>query len=102
MKEASSEGIAIVAVGAGALESPHAREWLSQYPGPTVAVVAAPEEVHRRRSLNRALAQFREVEYSSRRQELYASAKFQCPVTGLSLDQAQTRFADLIRQVLAS
>jgi shikimate kinase len=96
----SSEGVALVAVGAGALEAPHAQEWLSQHPGPTIAVVAAPHEVHRRRSLGRTLAEFTAIEFSPHRQHLYDSAKYKCSVTGMSLDEAKTRFAELIREIL--
>lgn len=97
------ESVAVVAVGAGALQSYRAGAWLSRHPGPTIAVVAAPDEVYRRggkRNQNRTLYQFIATEYSQHRQSLYKTAKHQCCVTGLSLEEARNHFTDMIGSLL--
>ena len=97
------KSVAVVAVGAGALESHCAGPWLSRHPGPTIAVVAAPDEVYRRggkRNRNRTLGKFIAAEYSQHRQSLYKTAKYQCCVTGLSLEEARNRFTDMIGSLL--
>jgi shikimate kinase len=97
------ESIAIIAVGAGALQSGHAGAWLLHHPDPTIAVVASPDEVYRRggeRNRNRTLEQFTETEYSQHRQSLYEAAKYQCCVTGLSLEEARNHFTNMIGGLL--
>ena len=97
------ESVVVVAVGAGALQSDRAGAWLSRHPGPMIAVVAAPDEVYRRgdeRNQNRTLDQFIATEYSQHRQSLYKTAKYQCCVTGLSLEEARNRFTDMIGSLI--
>jgi shikimate kinase len=98
------QGIAVVAVGAGAYDSEHFRSWLSRHVGPTIAVVAPPDEVYRRggdRNRTRSLEEFTHAEYSSpRRKGLYQAAKHQCDVTGLTLDEAKVRFSHMVRDLL--
>jgi shikimate kinase len=93
----------LVAVGAGALESPRAGAWLSQHHGPTIAIVAPPHEVYERgglRNQGRDLAQFTRTEYSPYRLSLYSAARYQCDVKGLTLEDARTRFTDMVRSLL--
>ena len=100
--QSCTEGVAVVAVGAGALQSGEAHAWLSRYPGPTIAVVAAAEEVYRRggpRNSNRDLSEFKRVEYSEYRERLYHTAKYQCCVTGLLVEKARNHFTKLIRKL---
>jgi shikimate kinase len=102
LMQSCTENVVIVAVGAGALQSGHAGAWLSRHQGPTVAVVAAPDEVYRRggkRNRGRTLDQFTATEYSQHRQSLYETAKYQCCVTGLTVEEARNRFIDLIRNL---
>lgn len=97
------ESTAIVAVGAGALQSRHASGWLSCHPGPTIAVIASPDEVYKRggkRNCDRSLAQFTETEYSQARWDLYNAAKYQCCVTGLSLEDARNHFKNMVDGLL--
>jgi shikimate kinase len=101
--QSSTEDVAVVAVGAGALQSGEAHAWLSRYSGGTIAVVAAAEEVYKRggpRNKDRTLEGFKKVEYSECRQRLYETARYQCCVTGLSLEKARARFTDLIRKLV--
>ena len=96
-------GIAIIAVGAGGLQSVNAGSWLSQHPGPTIVVIASPDEVYRRggpRNKDRDLDQFTKTEYSQHRRNLYKTAKYKCDVTGLSAEDARIRFVELIRSLL--
>lgn len=96
-------GIAIIAVGAGALESVNAGSWLSQHPGPTIVVIAPPDEVYSRggdRNKNRNLAQFTVTEYSQHRRSLYKAAKYECDVAGLSVEDSRIRFVEIIRSLL--
>src|SRR5260370_22107258 len=65
--ESCTADITIVAVGAGALESPHATDWISGHQGPTVALVADPDEVYRRgreRNRDRPFEAFFKTEHS--------------------------------------
>jgi shikimate kinase len=101
--DSCTQGIAVVAVGAGALESCRASVWLSAYPDPTIAVYAQPDEVYKRggwRNQNRSIEKFKETEYSPYRQSLYRNAKYQCDVTELSLDQARAHFVCKINEIL--
>jgi shikimate kinase len=94
--------VVVVAVGAGALQSGRAGAWLSQHQGPTIAVVASPDEVYRRggvRNQNRTLDEFSATEYSQHRRRLYEIARHQCCVTGLTAGEARNRFGDLIRNL---
>jgi shikimate kinase len=103
LMQSCTEGIAVVAVGAGALQSDEADAWLAGYSGPTIAVVADAEEVYRRggkRNSDRTIEDFQKVEYSEHRQRLYDTAKYQCCVTGLSLKEARNRFTDMIRKLI--
>jgi shikimate kinase len=102
LMQSRPESVVVVAVGAGALQSDRAVAWLLQHQGPTVAVVAAPDEVYKRggvRNLDRTLDQFTATEYSQPRQTLYEAAKYRCDVTGLSVEEARNRFMDLIRNL---
>jgi hypothetical protein len=77
--------------------------WLSAHPGPTIAVVASEEEVYKRGwEVNRTgpFPLFKAIEYSAARQALYQSAKYQCNVTGLSLDKARAKFVSKINEIL--
>jgi shikimate kinase len=97
-----TQGIAVVAVGAGALQSDRVGAWLSRHVGPTIAVVAPPDEVYtrgRERNRNRTLEQFTATEYSRRRQGLYQTAKHQFKVAGLPVDEARVRFSDMIHNL---
>jgi shikimate kinase len=100
-----TQGIAVVAVGAGALESGSVGDWLSRHAGPTIAVVAPPDEVYRRggpRNIDRSLERFTQTEYSPRRKGLYyKSSTYQLDVAGLPLEEARIRFACLIRDKFA-
>jgi shikimate kinase len=103
LQNSRTETAAIVAVGAGALQSDQAHAWLSGYPGPTVAVLAPNTEVYSRgseRNRNRSLEEFTATEYSERRQRLYETAKYRCCVGGLSVEAARGQFTDLIRGLL--
>lgn len=98
-----NESVGIAALGAGALQSDLVSTWLSNYPDPTIAIVADPDEVYRRgkqRNQNRTFEQFREMEYSQRRKDLYNIAQYQCYVSKLSLEEAKHYFADMIRNIL--
>lgn len=98
-----SSKLCAVAVGAGALQSDHALEWLSGYQ--TLAITAPAGEVFARggeRNKNRTLAQFEETEYSSRRLEIYDSAAHKVAVDGLSIQQAQQKFDLAIESIIAS
>jgi shikimate kinase len=100
----SHEGVALVAVGAGALQSALANNWLAEQPDILVAVVADPEEVYlrgERRNRGRPLEEFRSTEYSTRRLALYALADKRCCVTGLTVDDARHSFAELVREVIS-
>lgn len=97
-----TQGIAIVAVGAGTLQSDKAYDWLLQYLDPTIAVVAPPEEVYLRggtRNQNRNIDEFKRTEYSQYRRRLYEIAKYQCDVGGLPLEDARGRFKTMIRKL---
>lgn len=99
ISQSCAEGIAIVAVGAGALQSGHVDAWLSRHVGPTIAVVAPPDEVFKRggeRNRNRNLQQFTATEYSPHRQGLYEAAKYHCNVAGLAVEEARVRFSGMI------
>jgi shikimate kinase len=104
-KIAQSSGgrTAIMAVGAGALVSHLARGFLSCFSTRTIALVAAADEVYKRggqRNQARTLQQFKDTEYSPYRLDLYRNAKYQCDVTGLSLDKTKARFIGLIKAIL--
>jgi len=102
--KSNDDVFSIVAVGAGALQSDHALAWLTQHPGPTLAIVAAPEEVYKRggkRNHDRTLGEFIAIEYSETRKSLYDSAEHLCSVTGLSVEEARNRFTDMIRMITA-
>lgn len=95
--------VSLIDVGAGVLESHRAATWLSKHQGPTIAVVAPPDEVYRRggwRNQDRNLGQFTKTEYSDYRQSLYRAATYQCDVKGLPVEAARTRFTDMIRNLL--
>jgi shikimate kinase len=101
--QSRTQGIAIVVVGAGVFDSGRFGAWLSGHAGPTIAVVAPPDEVYRRggeRNRNRTLEQFTATEYSQRRQSLYKAAKYQFDVAGLQVNEARVRFADRVRSLL--
>ena len=103
ISQSCTQDVAVVAVGAGALQSGHVGAWLSRHVGLTMAVVAPPAEVYRRggdRNRNRTLEQFIATEYSQHRQRLYETAKCRCCVTGLSVEEAKNRFADIIRKLV--
>jgi shikimate kinase len=94
------QGIAVVAVGAGALQSLRAGAWLSQHPGPTLAVFAPAEEVRRRpRNQHRRIEEFKATEFSQHRQGLYEAAKCKVIVAGLTVEEARVRFSDKIRDL---
>src|SRR5437870_2377552 len=63
--------LCLVVVGAGALESFQARDWLNQFE--TIAITATPEEVYRRDRLKeiRTFYQFKQTEYSNYRKSIY-------------------------------
>ena len=97
-----SDGSALVAVGAGALQSAGSGIWVSGHYGLTIAVVASSEEVFGRggaRNVRRTITQFHETEYSQHRQQLYGKAAHRCDVTGLSLDEARQKFVGMVRKL---
>lgn len=99
LSSSDENDIKIIAVGAGALQSSHAREWISKHAGPSIAIMASCEEVYVRggeRNENRALGEFTQVEYSDDRKRIYEAARIQFSVSGLSLNDARSRFANLI------
>lgn len=104
LSEFRSRNIAAVAVGAGALQSRMAVAWLDAHPGPTIAILAPPEEVYDRggnRNANRSVDQYINVEYSGHRLKLYERSSHTCDVTGLTVDKARRVFAAKIAQILA-
>ncbi len=97
----SQRRLLIIAVGAGALESARAAEWIFTFPH-TLAVMAPPAEVYARggaRNISRSLAQFTACEYSKQRCELYRRCAQQCDVTGLALQEARERFASVAHEI---
>lgn len=101
--QSCTEGVAVVAVGAGALQSNQAHAWLAGHPGPTIAVVATAEEVYARggrRNSDRTIEAFKKVEYAGHRKLLYNAAEHQCCVTGLSVEKARNHFTNLIRKLI--
>lgn len=103
LSESCNESVAVVAVGAGALQSNLAGSWLSYHPDPTIAIIANSVEVYQRggkRNQGRPFEEFFETEYSQYRQSLYKAAKYQCCVTGLSVEEARNCFADLIHRLV--
>jgi shikimate kinase len=104
LMESRTWGIMIVAVGAGALQSHRSIDWIAGHLGPTIAVVAAANEVYRRggaRNRNRCFEEFVDTEYSEHRKRLYATAKHRFDVSGWSVEEARNRFVALIRGIAA-
>jgi len=94
------DGLHIVAIGSGALQSSHALEWLRRYS--TLAITAPAEEVYNRggaRNQNRTLKEFEQTEYSPYRIRIYDSANYKLAVDGLSEQQAKDRFLELIESL---
>ena len=94
------DGLCIVAIGAGALQSCHALEWLRQHS--TLAITAPAEEVYSRggkRNENRTLKEFEQTEYSPYRIQIYDSADYKLAVDGLSESQAKDGFLELIESL---
>lgn len=103
--KSSSQEIVIIAVGAGFLQSSRAGPWLSEHPGPTVAVFALAEEVYqrwqmRRENCGKPLDPFKQEEYSPQRLCLYRIAQHQLCVSGLTAGEARARFSNMIINVL--
>jgi shikimate kinase len=95
-------GITVIAVGAGALQSRRAKDWILGHQGPTVAVVAAPDEVYNRggaRNQQRTFEEFAQTEYSEYREDLYGTARSLFCVTRLSVLDARGGFTALIRKL---
>jgi shikimate kinase len=94
------DGLCIVAVGSGALQSYHALEWLRQHS--TLAITAPAEEVYKRggeRNRNRTLEEFEQTEYSPNRIQIYDSADYRLVVNGLKEQQARDRFLELMESI---
>ena len=93
-------GLYVVAVGAGTLQSYHALDWLRQYP--TIAILDSPEEVYGRggaRNYYRSFEGFQRVEYSSYRDQIYETADHKLVVVGLSLQRAKDEFLERIKLI---
>jgi|GEM_PF-5163707 len=89
--------LSLVAVGAGALQSHRANEWLKRY---TTVLVSAPEaEVFNRNPLGRErnYLEFCRTEYSSRRQSIYNAATHKIFVGGLTKNDAQSEVLKYLR-----
>ena len=90
----------LIAIGAGALRSDRAGEWLK---GHTTVFVSAPEaEVFNRNPLGpkRDYDEFRRTEYSPRRQRIYGAASHKVFVDGLNEDEAQDEVLRYLRDEL--
>jgi hypothetical protein len=76
-----TDGIAVVAVGAGALQSLKAKERGG------------------RRNIDRTFDAFYETEYSKRRLDIYSVPRYTCSVAGLSLEEAKGRFVEVVKGI---
>jgi shikimate kinase len=95
----------LVAIGAGALQSLNARDWLSSTEVIVITVFAPVEEVYERpgkRNLDRTIEEFRATEYSELRIRLYDSAAYRCDVGGLFALAARAKFCNLIEAIAAA
>jgi len=80
-----AERLCLVAVGAGALQSERALEWLRGRV--SIAILAPPEEVQKRRELwrQKGLEAFKHSEYSPDRLQIYDAATHQLCVGGVAI-----------------
>jgi shikimate kinase len=95
-----ADKLCVVAIGAGALQSEKALNWLKHHE--TVAITAPATDVYKRggrRNENRTLESFKDTEYSSRRREIYSSANHVLPVDALPVEEAKKQFVKLLSSI---
>lgn len=98
----SPGALTLVAVGAGALQSEGALDWVR---GTTSVCLYAPALVNHPRNPmgpERAFSEYEATEYSPRRREIYRSARYFLDLDSLPLEAAQERFVGFLLGLIAA